>query len=446
MKMHNFVFAAMALTCGALAQAAVTAEEAAKLGKELTPVGAEQAGNKDGTIPPYTGGLTEPPATFKKGSGIRPDPFFDEKPQFSIDAKNMEKYADKLTEGTKALMKTFPSYRIDVYKTHRTAAYPKYVLDNTKQCAVKAKTTNNGLAMEGCHAGVPFPIPKSGYETMWNHLVRYWGRAYSMGYKSTYVDMSGKPTTTASGIYYANYPYYDRSETGTDLFWQAKSVFTSPARKAGEVLMLHDPLDATKRRAWTYLPGQRRVKLAPSIGHDTPNPSTAGINTYDDHYIFIGSMERFNFKLIGKKEMYVPYNAYKLAYQAKGEDLFKPNHLNPDFVRWELHRVWVVEATLADGKRHIYSKRRFYLDEDSWTALASDEYDMRGELYKAGFAYIAPSYDAPAPTAETHGFYDLISRSYSLEKWSAEEGGLKLTEPMPDRDWSPDAMAGQGIR
>jgi hypothetical protein len=163
--------------------------------------------------------------------------------------------------------------------------------------------------------------------------------------------------------------------------------------------MLVDPLDiGTKdRRAWTYLPGQRRVKVAPDLAHDTPNPGTAGATTFDDTFIFNGSMDRFDFKLVGKKEMLVPYNDYVAVYQSKQDDLLKPNHLNPDLVRWELHRVWIVEATLKEGKRHVYSKRTFYLDEDSWMALASDEYDARGQLYRTGFAYMAPSYDVPAP-------------------------------------------------
>ena len=174
--------------------------------------------------------------------------------------------------------------------------------------------------------------------------------------------------------------------------------------------MLVDPLDigSKDRRAWIYLPGQRRVKVAPDLSHDTPNPGTAGATTFDDTFIFNGSMDRFDFKLVGKKEMYVPYNAYAAVYRAKQDELLKPNHLNPDLVRWELHRVWVVEATLRDGKRHVYGKRTFYLDEDSWAALASDEYDARGQLYRAGFAYMAPSYDLPAPYTDMFGHYDLI--------------------------------------
>ena len=212
--------------------------------------------------------------------------------------------------------------------------------------------------------------------------------------------------------------------------------------------MIVDPLDmGTKdRRAWSYLPGQRRVKVAPDLAHDTPNPGTAGATTFDDTFIFNGSMDRFDFKLVGKKEMIVPYNAYAAVYQAKQDDLLKPNHLNPDLVRWELHRVWVVEATLREGKRHVYSKRTFYLDEDSWAALASDEYDARGQLYRTGFAYMAPSYDLPAPYTDMFGHYDLVSRVYSLTGFIAETGGLRHTKPLREREWTADSLAGAGVR
>jgi hypothetical protein len=428
--------------------AGITAEEAKALGTTLTPVGAEKAGNKDGTIPEYAGGLTTPPAAFKTGTGIRPNPFADEKPRLTIDAKSMAQYADKLTEGTKALLQKYPSFRVDVYPTHRTVAFPKFVTDNTVKNATVVKTTNDGRSIEGAHAGFPFPIPKTGYEAMWNHLVRFNGQSYEAKYRNLSVDASGRPTLSTEGVSTQEYPFWDPTKTSADTYWRIKLQYTGPARRAGEALLIVDPLDVGNkdRRAWGYLPGQRRVKVAPDFAFDTPNPGTAGATTFDDTFIFNGSMDRFDFKLVGKKEMLVPYNAYGAVYQSKQDELLTPNHLNPDFVRWELHRVWVVEATLREGKRHVYSKRTFYLDEDSWAALASDEYDARGQLYRAGFAYMAPSYDVPAPYTDMFGHYDLIARLYSLTGYIAETGGLRQTKPLPDREWTADALAGAGIR
>jgi len=449
MKFTLRVVAALCAAAGTFAaHAAITADEAKTLGTTLTPIGAEKAANKDGSIPAYTGGLTTPPAGYKSGDGIRPNPFAGEKPKFVVDAKSMAQYQGNLTEGTKALLQKYPSFRLDVYQTHRTVAFPKFVTDNTVKNAVKAKTLNEGRSIEGAHAGFPFPIPKTGNEAMWNHLVRFNGPSYEAKYRNINVDANGRASLATEGNSTQEYPFWDNSKTEAETYWRLKLQYTAPARRAGEALLLVDPLDiGTKdRRAWSYLPGQRRVKVAPDLSHDTPNPGTAGATTFDDTFMFNGSMERFDFKLVGKKEMLVPYNAYAAVYQAKQDDLFKPNHLNPDLVRWEMHRVWVVEATLKEGKRHVYSKRTFYLDEDSWAALASDEYDARGQLWRTGFAYMAPSYDLPAPYTDMFGHYDLVSRVYSVTGFTAETGGLRHTKALPDREWTADALAGSGIR
>jgi hypothetical protein len=393
------------------ANAAVTPEEAKALGTTLTAVGAEKAANKDGTIPAYTGGMTTPPAGYKAGDGLRPDPFSADKVRVSI------------------------------------VAFPKYVTDNTEKDATRAKTANNGLSIEGAHAGFPFPIPKTGNEAMWNHLVRFNGPAYEAKYRNLNVDANGHTALATEGQSVQEYPFWDPAKT-SETYWRLKLNYTAPARRAGEALLLVDPLDiGTKdRRAWSYLPGQRRVKVAPDLSFDTPNPGTAGATTFDDTFMFNGSMDRFDFKLVGKKEMFVPYNDYKAVYGSRQDDLLKPNHLNPDLVRWELHRVWEVDATLKQGKRHVYSKRTFYLDEDSWAILASDEYDARGQLWRTGFAYMTPSYDVPAPYTDMFGHYDLVSRVYSLTGYIAETGGMRQVKALPEREWTADALAGAGIR
>ena len=447
-QQHSLLACLMAGLMSAGAHAAITAEQAKALGTTLSGVGADKGAHKDGTIPADAGGLTTPPAGYKAGDGIRPDPYAGEKPRLSIDAKNVAQHADKLTEGTKAMLQQYPTFRADVYPTHRSVTFPKAVLDNTAKISQTAKTSNGGRSIEGAHAGFPFPIPKDGYEAMWNHLVRFNGQAYEAKYRNLTVDANGRTTLATEGLSAQEYPYWDASKIGTDTYWRIKLTYTAPARRAGEALLIVDPLDvgAKDRRAWSYLPGQRRVKVAPDFAFDTPNPGTAGGNTFDDIFIFNGSMDRYDFKLVGKKEMFVPYNAYAAVYGAKQDDLVKPNHLNPDLVRWELHRVWVVEATLRDGKRHVYSKRTFYLDEDSWAALASDEYDARGQMYRAGFAYMAPSYDLPAPYTDMFSTYDLIARNYSLTGFIAETGGLKHVKPLADREWTADALAGAGVR
>ncbi len=449
MKLRTSLIAlGLSISYAGLAFGAVSAEKAAQLGKNLTLVGAEKAGNKEGTIPEFTGGLSKAPANYTK-KGWRPDPFEGEKPQFSISAKNMDQYNDKLSEGIKAMLKKYPTFRLDVYPTHRTATYPKYVLDNTVKAATSAKTTGGGLSFTGAHAGLPFPIPNDGYEAMWNHLLHFNGLSFEIRYKAYTVDSSGRITMQADGDVTQEYPYYDPAKPDTKDFYALKDLFLGPARRVGEAVLIIDPIDFTKsaRQGWQYLPGQRRTKLAPDLSFDTPSSLFGGQTTWDDLFLFSGSLERYNFKIIGKKEMYIPYNEYKMLYWSDPEkDLLKANHLNPDHVRWELHRVWVVEATLQPGKRHIYSKRTFYLDEDSWTALASDEYDARGQLYRSAFMYMVQNYDVLTPYSFTHGFYDFNSNVYTLDVNVAETGGVVYKSVLPDREWGPDSLAGSGVR
>ncbi|MBB3178490.1 DUF1329 domain-containing protein [Variovorax sp. Sphag1AA] len=431
------------------AHAAPSPEEVKRLGNDLTPFGAEKAGNKDGTIPAYTGGLTAPPAGFDKAGAVRPDPFANEKPLFSIDAKNADKYADKLSEGTKALMKLYGDFRIDVYPSYRTVAYPKFVIDNTLKNAARAKMTDDGLGMSGARAGIPFPIPANGNEVMLNFQARYQGLSFQVPKYSAYnVDSNGKLVLSSQGSWTMEYPYYDESRTDEPVVLnRARASYTGPARRAGESLLAMDPVNyADKgRRAWQYLPGQRRVRLAPDIAYDTPNPGTNGMSTYDDVNLFNGKLDRYDFKLVGKKELYIPYNTYRFSYNDKPEDVFQAKFINPSVVRWELHRVWVVEAKLKEGQRHIYSRRTFYVDEDSWTVVASDQYDGRGQLWRAGFAYLNQAYDANAPIS-TAGHYDLISGSYYINIWPGTGGVKFMSALQPDGAWTPDSLAGQGVR
>ncbi len=451
MKLRNCLLATgLSLAYAGLALGAVSADKAAQLGKNLTLVGAEKAGNKEGTIPEYTGGLNKSPANYTK-KGWRPDPFAGEKPQFAITAKNMAQYNDKLSEGVKAMLKKYPTFRLDVYPTHRTAAFPKYVTDNTVKHASTAKTTNGGLSITGAHGGFPFPIPNDGYEAMWNHLLHYNGLTYEERFRSYTVDSTGRPTLQVEGNVTQEYPYYDPAKPDTKDFYALKFYMVGPARRVGEAVLIIDPIDYGResRKAWQYLPGQRRTKLAPDLSFDTPSSTFGGQMTWDDLFLFNGSMDRYNFKIIGKKEMYIPYNEYKMLYHTDHEkDLFKTGHLNPDIVRWELHRVWVVEGTIKPGKRHLYSKRLFYLDEDSWVAALSDQYDGRNQLYRVGMNYLTQQYDVPCLFPDSFSIHDLVTGIYSINALPVpgKKGILYPGHAFPSKDWTADSLASGGVR
>jgi hypothetical protein len=452
MKFVKTVLAAsLAMVLAAQVQAAVSTQDAAKLGTSLTLVGAEKAGNADGSIPAYNGGLTTPPASFKAGDSMRPDPFASEKPLLVIDGKNVDQFKGMLTATTVELAKRFPTFRVDVFPTHRTVSLPKAILDNGVKNASGAKSLEGGLAIDNVLPGVPFPIPQSGNEAMWNFLLRYQGVSINSKYDSWNVDSAGVPSLATTGQAFISYPIYENLTqpiSSADVYYQMKLSYTGPARRAGEAVMLKDAANPLQqpRRAWQYLPGQRRVKLAPNLAYDTPNPGTAGAGTYDDVFVFNGALDRYDWKLVGKQEMIVPYNTYKLTYAQDPKSLTTANHLAPDFVRWEKHRVWVVEGNLKAGARHIYAKRRFYLDEDSWSALASDQYDARGQLYRGSFAFLSQSYDKQVPDSTPFMIYDLVGGSYNINGVVGPYGGIKYIDPLSKAQWSSESLAGSGIR
>jgi len=330
-------------------------------------------------------------------------------------------------------------------------ALPQALLDNSLKNATNTKSQEGGNAIENALPGTPFPIPQSGAEAMWNFLLRYQGVNIAIKYDSWNVDSAGVPALATTGQGFLNYAIYEdmsKPIMAKDTYYQLKLFYTAPARRAGEAIMLRDAANPLQqpRRGWQYLPGQRRVKLAPNLAYDTPNPATAGASTYDDAFVFNGALDRFDWKLVGKQEMFVPYNTYALTYQPDPKALTTPNHLNPEFVRWEKHRVWVVEGTLKAGARHIYAKRRFYLDEDSWVALASDQYDSRGQLYRGSFAFLTQSYDKQTPDATPFMIYDLVGGSYNINGVVGPHGGIKYVEPLSKAQWSPEALAGAGLR
>jgi hypothetical protein len=442
----------MLLALGQHAAAAVSADEAAKLKTELTPFGAEKAGNKDGTIPAWDGGYTTPIPGFQNG-GKRPDPFAAEKPLYSISAKNMDQYADKLTEGVKALMKKYPeSYRVDVYPTHRTAAAPQWVYDNTFKNATRAKLSAklNGTVLEGAYGGIPFPIPKNGTEAMWNHLLRWRGEAWHVDIRGMQTTADGKhvPSVISSGSFHMPYYFKDGSpeKFGGD-FWMIRMLNSGPPIRAGEAITGRENLDADKTQIWVYFTGQRRVRKLPNGCCDTPTPASAGISMFDQTDVFNGRLDRFDWKIIGKKEMVIPYNTNRSLVR-KTSDILLPHHLNPDDVRWELHRVWVIEATVAPGKRHQSPKRRYYLDEDTWIAVLADHWDANGQLWQMSFSSPIVMPDIPATASpQVFGFYDLISGAWyydTLLNDASEQ--YKIVSPYPDTTFTPDAMAGEGVR
>ena len=444
------------LAAGALGLAASVTAQQSGLGSDLTPMGAEKAGNSSGSIPAWNGGIksaADAGATGFKSGGHHPDPFAADKPSYKVDATNMEKYAANLTAGHKALLSTYKgSYFMNVYPSRRSAAFPQRIYDAVKANAGSAKLTGSGNGVTGAIGGPPFPAPKSGVEVIWNHILRYRADIAER--------VIGQAAVTRAGSYnmvkfhdetYIGYALPGATEAALDnviLYFIQETV--APARLAGEILLVHETLDQTKehRKAWLYNPGQRRVRRAPNVAFDNPGTGSDGLRTSDQFDIYNGSPERYDWKLIGKQEIIVPYNAYQLhSNKLKNNDILKPLHINQQHARYEMHRVWVVDATLKPGQRHLYKRRTFYVDEDSWQILVVDCYDARDQLWRVQEGHSINYYEIPT-------FWTTLETTYDLQSGRYLALGLDNEEPMTVNfsakksaaDFTPAAIANRGTR
>ena len=430
--------------------AAISADEAARLGKDLTPVGAEKAGNADGTIPAWDGGITTPPAGYEKGMH-HPDPYAADKIQVTITAANMDQYKDNLTVGHQAMLKAYDTFKMNIYPTHRSASSPQRIYDATMKVAQTAQLVNNGDGVTGIVNGIPFPIPKSGIEVLWNHMLRYRG------------DIAARQIAQAPMTRGGNYNLVKFNDEFSLIYSQAgmteeklrnrillfKQEVTAPARLAGNVLLVHETLDQVKepRAAWVYNPGQRRVRRAPNVAYDNPGTAADSLRTTDQFDMFNGAPDRYDWKLVGKKEIYVPYNSYLVhSDKLKYKDILTPLHLNPDYLRYELHRVYVVEATLREGSRHLYKKRTFYIDEDSWQIMAADLYDNRDQLWRVSEAHSINYYEVPTFWTTLEAHYDMQSGRYLALGLDNESTMYDFDVKRTDKDYSPGALRRAGRR
>jgi len=435
---------------------AVSAAEAAKLGAELTPLGGEKAANADGSIPAWEGGITSAAQAgfpnFKPGQH-HPDPYESDKPLYTVTAGNMNQYAAKLTEGHKKLLQTYKStFKMNVYPTHRSAAAPQRIYDATKRIATTAELAKGGNGVVKAGEGIPFPIPKSGVEAFWNHVLRYRGDVIvrNIGQAPVYPD----GTYTMVKFRDETMAAYSLPGASSENLQNVVAYFIqetiAPARYVGEVLLVQETLDQSleNRRAWVYNPGQRRVRRAPNVAFDNPGTNADNLRTSDQFDMYNGSPQRYDWTLVGKKELLVPYNAYKLnSNKLKYGDILKKNHINPDLARYELHRVWVVDSKLKQGQNHLYSRRTLYVDEDSWQILAVDCYDGRGLLYRVQEGHVINFYEVPALWTVLETVYDLSNGRYlALGLDNEEPRSRDFSQKRTTADYQPAVLQRRGVR
>ncbi|MDE2149156.1 MAG: DUF1329 domain-containing protein [Gammaproteobacteria bacterium] len=398
--------------------AAAGAGQAAQLGSTLTPLGAEKAGNQAGTIPAWNGGL--PQGAMKRGA----DPFAADRPLYVITPGNADQYAGVLTEGHKALLATFPDYKMPVYPSRRSASYPDWYYQATIDNATQVSLTDHGYGFTGTARGAPFPLPASATEAMWNHIMRY-NTAGWRGYLNSAVTQRDGGYTLGRAYLQLTYIYNNRNYSAAqldnqNLYAMIKTV--APPDKAGTADLLRVPIDRVKEdtKIWEFNTALQRVRRIGNVGYD--NPLFDGLMTQDQVDMFNGPLDRYTVKLLGKREMLVPYNAYRLySPRIKYRDIVHPGHLNQDLTRYELHRVWVIQADLRPGFSHIYRKRYFYLDEDSWLILLEDIYDDRLQFWRTAEAHAINYGDVPVVIAGVQVHYDLQSRRYVILNMTNEE-------------------------
>jgi hypothetical protein len=375
----------------------------------LTPMGAERAGNADGSIPAWTGGLVSPPLPSTTPIGVHL--FEDEQPLYTVDASNMEQYKDLLTPATQYQIQTF-GMTVPVYPTHRTAAAPQYVYDNTAKNATNAKLDPNGgrLGFTGAYGGVPFPIIDTtdpligGAQLIWNHLTAWYDYSDYSTFSPGCVVINGQLILVAATISHTIYPYFDPKgslETFDGYHSKGHYYYKAPSSVVGQedLVWQSSNVSINPDIVWTVLNGQGRVRKAPDQAYDDPNPSSNGISSLDESSCFYGNPSQYDWSFIEKKEMLVPYNCNKQIF-SNMQDMCGPHFLKPEYMRWEKHRVWVVEAKLHPGIHNVSIRRRFYIDEDSWYALLGEGYDGNNSMWKG---YMICNYCAPSVPGTIEG-------------------------------------------
>jgi len=437
------------LATGVMAQS-LTQAEIDSLGTTLTPIGAQKEGNAAGTIPEWTGGLPTDAGQSLPNNFLE-SPYKDDQPEFVITAQNYQQYKDNLTPGQVALFERYPeTFRMPIYKTQRSVGFPQSVYDQVKATAGQAKLVNGGDGISNfAHGSFAFPIPKSGAEVVWNHNTRY-----RLNVHRWY--MQAMPQTNGSFTLIkmeeeVGYPEQmsdvDASTMPNTLLFFKQRV-NAPARLAGNVLLVHDSLDQLKepRMAWVYNAGQRRVR--PQVAYDGPGTASDGMRTSDNFSMYNGAPDRYDWTLVGKKEIYIPYNSGKLTEPGvQYDDVLQAGHINPEFTRFELHRVWEVQGNVKDGQRHIYAQRNFFVDEDSWMISLADHYDGRGTLWRVGEGHLGFNYQQKIPGYSIETLYDLLAGRYiALGMYSEENSAPQYDFDPSYSQFTPAALRASGVR
>lgn len=409
---------------------------------DLTPFGAIRAGDENRFIPAWTGGLAEPVKDYQPGRA-HPDPFFEDVRWFTVKAADLERYKVRLSSGLQELLRRYPKFEIPLYPGRRTAAAPQAVYDATAANLGSAKLIENGLGVSGAKVGIPFPVPKDGAEAMWNHLLRWRGGTVVRSDGVAIPDAYGQVTLS---LYREEVlPAYGQGIEGPlTLYYRRTGLEPESVRGALLVQETLNPL-VRPRAVWYRPPGDRRVLRAPDFADDTPDPASGGIRTADMLDMFNGTMDRFAYRLIGRRSMYVPYNAYRLdAAGLSPAEFLWSSHPNPSFLRYELHRVWIVEASLKSGYKHAFPERIYYLDEDSWQIVMADHFGPDGTLQRYAEAHGATYSQIPVFAPAVEITYDFPGNRYVVNGVDNLQSPPVYGRPLKPEAFGPESLQPPG--
>lgn len=419
---------------------------------ELTPVGAERDGNATGSIPPWTGGLTPSqwPAGFTKGQRLV-DPYPSDRPQFTITAANLGEYKAQLSIGHQQLLARYPGYRLPVYVTRRAVSYPQAIYDASQANLGKAKLTGSD-ALTGARLGVPFAKPQSGVEVMWNHRTRYRGNTAEARSRQYVIGADGQQTLDVrldERVFFRYGNTADPVDIGTQNILLYYLLRFTGVGINNFVALAHETANSEKdaRAIWVGPPGSGKLFRIPPVGYDQPFPATDGMYFVDMIDMYNGAFDRYVWKLVGKRELYLPYNGYRLSDGSRAyASLLTPKFFNPEAARYELHRVWVVEATERGGKKHAFGQRVFYVDEDSWNIVLVENYDRAGKLWRFQEGHLIPLYDAQAANCLPVITYDLLDGRYFASRLVGQETPTQYDVPMKKSEFNPATVQAQYLR
>ena len=417
----------------------VPPEQIARLQKDLTPLGSERAGNADGSIPAWTGGLSSPPAGigYEKGKHL-PDPFAADKPLFRVSGSNAGDYDAFITRGQKALMERHETYFMDIYPSRRSCAHPEHVYKAAVRNAEVGELVSDGNGVANAIMASPFPIPNNGLEIVWNHTLRYRGYKLQREFTAIPVNQNGdyyEITVHDDAILRWSDPQKNNAEELDNISILYLLQTKAPARSAGYVVLVQESLDMSveARRAWTYSPGTRRVRRAPTIAYDNPGTNSDGITTSDSFGGFNGAPDRFDWTMRGRSEKFIAYNNFRRVLTPYAEVVGK-KHINQNVMRYEKHRVWEVEGNLKDNFRHVYARRVFYIDEDTKGIVATEIYDGRGDLWRVQELGGGVQYELPLCGNSGDTVYDLMVGRYLMLGLINEEKPINFDAKHLDAD------------